>query len=86
MKNEWKPEKICVIGSCTVFDFDFSKESFHSIREKGFDSVVFGYLDGNWNAEFSRIDLTAAEGLRVYMSVRGPMTRTDLADIDNNRA
>ena len=55
--NSWNPEKICVIGSCAAFDFDFSRESFHSIREKGFDSVVFGYLDGNWDAEFSRIDM-----------------------------
>jgi len=114
-RNSWKPEKLCVIGSCAAFDFDFSKESFHSVKEKGFDGVVFGYLDGNWDAEFSRIDmysessvipcviphtrveanrfelrrridLATAEGLRVYMSVRGPMTRTDLANIDSNRA
>lgn len=110
-REPWMPERICVLGSCAVFDFEFSRETFRSVREKGFDAVVFGYLDANWDADFSRVDmysesphmpailprsrieinraelrrrldLAKEEGLRVYMSVRGPMTKTDLEKLN----
>lgn len=109
--EQWNPERICVLGSCAVFDFEFSEETFRSVREKGFDAVVFGYLDANWDGDFSRVDmysesmhlpgilphsrvmanraelrrrldLATAAGLKVYMSVRGPMTKTDLEKLN----
>ena len=114
MKN-WNPEKICVAGTCAVFDFDFSEKTFTSLKAKGFDAIVFGYLDANWDGEFSRVDmyahsdvlpgiipeeriaankvelrrrlnLAAKAGLRVYMSVRGPMTYTDLKTLNPEAA
>lgn len=117
MKNckSWTPEKICVAGTCAVFDFDFSEKTFRSLREKGFDAIVFGYLDANWDGEFSRVDmysesdvlpgivphdrvesnraelerrlqLASEAGLSVYMSVRGPMTHTDLQALNPEAA
>ena len=114
-EKPWQPEKICVAGTCAVFDFDFSERTFTSLREKGFDAIVFGYLDANWDGEFSRIDmysesevlpevipharveknraelkrrleLAEKAGLSVYMSVRGPMTYTDLETLNPDAA
>lgn len=111
----WNPEKICVAGTCAVFDFNFSERTFTSLKAKGFDAIVFGYLDANWDGEFSRVDMYARSdilpgvippervktnrielrkrldlaskaGLKVYMSVRGPMTLTDLEALNPGAA
>ncbi len=107
MKKQSLTERFGVLDTCVTFECRYTYEEFAAMREKGYTGVIFGYLDANWDGDFSRLDnyghtgvfpdmipadfieknrkelyrrLDCAKkaGLKVWMSVRGPLTGTDL--------
>ena len=106
--NRVMPDRFGILDTCAVFECRYTLEEFISMKNKGYNGIIFGYLDANWDGNFSRLDnyahtsvfpdmisrdyiennraelfrrleLTKKAGLKVWMSVRGPLTRTDLA-------
>lgn len=100
-------ECVGMLNTCVRFQSNYTLEEFQSMREKGYTTVIFGYLDENWDGEFCRLDnyahtsiftdmvpqdfveknrkelsrrLACAKeaGLKVWMSVWGPITGQQL--------
>lgn len=111
MKNEVFAESFGNLDTCAVFQCSYTLDEFIAMRNNGYTGVIFGYLDANWDGDFSRLDnyaytsvfsdmipsefikknrielarrLECAKeaGLKVWMSVRGPLTGSDLYAID----
>ncbi len=99
-----------VLDTCVTFECGYTEEEFRAMRRRGYTGVILGYLDANWDSDFSRLDnyartsvfpdmipadyiernraelsrrLACARraGLKVWMSVRGPLTGSDLHDL-----
>ncbi|MCR5264091.1 MAG: hypothetical protein K6D94_09465 [Clostridiales bacterium] len=110
MRSDTLAERFGILDTCVTFECRYTYDEFASMREKGYTGVIFGYLDANWDGDFSRLDnygrtsvfpdmipadyiennrkelsrrLECAKraGLKVWMSVRGPLTGTDLRAI-----
>ena len=115
MKNNGFRDCFGILDTCVTFECAYTEEEFREMKKRGYTGILFGYLDANWDGNFSRLDnyaytsvfpdmmpadeieknraeltrrLACAQkaGLKVWMSVRGTLTETDLREVSEETA
>ena len=45
-----------ILNTCAIFESGYTENEFSEMRRRGYTGVIFGYLDANWDGDFSRLD------------------------------